>query len=663
MRKLLLLFCFGLLTALVWGQSSTSGNITVSGSSCTATTICVTLPLSPAAGAVGISVTGTWSATLQFEGSGDNGASFVAISGFPLDSTTGASNTTSNGTWRFAVSGLTHIRVRASALVSGTAVIVINSSPTAASLNLGGGGGGGSGTVTDFTSGDLSPLFTTSVATSSSTPALTFSLTNAAANTFLGNNTGSSGAPAYVKVPLAAMATQTTNTILGNYTSGSAIPSAGAAPSGGTSGCAGSTDAVIYTTNTGWGCHQISGGSGTVTVVASGALTNTALVTGGGTTTLQTAATTATMDSSGNIVTPGTVTSGNGSGVAGGYQFGQGTAPSLGTTAFTLFAPTSIPTSFGWSIPTGENASAGVLHLGAASSHISAATVSAVALTDLAAQAADTFILNATAGSAVPTAVTLPACAADGSHALTYPAHVPTCTAITGSAAAGGADTQLQFNSATALGGITKWTSNGTTTINGIATAILDMHLASSLLLPGGLSSGLVRVTTSTGAIAGSELSGDATTSGSNAVTVTKLNGTSLAGLATGLLKNTTSTGVPSIATAADIPATTLATGTSVSLSAPAEIYVCTSTCTVTPPVPVAGYQFCVFNGDNVSTVITMAALGSSARYENTARTAYGTAGTGTLVSGGAVKDSVCIVGLDSTHYITTNFIGTWVAN
>ena len=46
------------------------------------------------------------------------------------------------------------------------------------------------------------------------------------------------------------------------------------------------------------------------------------------------------------------------------------------------------------------------------------------------------------------------------------------------------------------------------------------------------------------------ELSGDATTSGSNAVTVTKLNGTSLAGLATGLLKNTTSTGVPSIATA-----------------------------------------------------------------------------------------------------------------
>jgi len=50
------------------------------------------------------------------------------------------------------------------------------------------------------------------------------------------------------------------------------------------------------------------------------------------------------------------------------------------------------------------------------------------------------------------------------------------------------------------------------------------------------------------------ELSGDATTSGSNAVTVTKINGTSLAGLATGILKNTTSTGVPSIAVAGDFP-------------------------------------------------------------------------------------------------------------
>lgn len=115
--------------------------------------------------------------------------------------------------------------------------------------------------------------------------------------------------------------------------------------------------------------------------------------------------------------------------------------------------------------------------------------------------------------------------------------------------------------------------------------------------------------------------------------------------------------------TAANIPATSLATGTSISLVAPRQYYVCTGTCTVTPPVPVAGYEFCVFNDDNVATVITLAALGSSARYEATARTSYGTAGTGTLISSGAAADYVCLVGRDSTHYLTTSFKGTWTAS
>jgi hypothetical protein len=50
-----------------------------------------------------------------------------------------------------------------------------------------------------------------------------------------------------------------------------------------------------------------------------------------------------------------------------------------------------------------------------------------------------------------------------------------------------------------------------------------------------------------------SEISGDASTSGTNALTVKGLNGTLLSSLATGLLKNTTATGVPSIATSSDI--------------------------------------------------------------------------------------------------------------
>ena len=49
-------------------------------------------------------------------------------------------------------------------------------------------------------------------------------------------------------------------------------------------------------------------------------------------------------------------------------------------------------------------------------------------------------------------------------------------------------------------------------------------------------------------------LSGDGTIASTGALTVTKLNGTSLAGLGTGLLKNTTGTGIPSIAVAGDLP-------------------------------------------------------------------------------------------------------------
>jgi hypothetical protein len=114
---------------------------------------------------------------------------------------------------------------------------------------------------------------------------------------------------------------------------------------------------------------------------------------------------------------------------------------------------------------------------------------------------------------------------------------------------------------------------------------------------------------------------------------------------------------------AARLPAATLTTGTSVTMSAPGGYFECTSTCTVTLPVPAAGYQFCVRNGNNVSTVITFAALGSSAMYENQAQTSYGTAGTGTFVSGGAVGDKACFIGKDATHFDLWSVNGTWTAS
>lgn len=65
-------------------------------------------------------------------------------------------------------------------------------------------GSAGVGTVSSFSAGNLSPLFTTSVATATSTPALSFALSNAAAHTFFGNFTGSSGVPSFGNPVLAS---------------------------------------------------------------------------------------------------------------------------------------------------------------------------------------------------------------------------------------------------------------------------------------------------------------------------------------------------------------------------------------------------------------------------------------------------------------------------
>jgi hypothetical protein len=103
--------------------------------------------------------------------------------------------------------------------------------------------------------------------------------------------------------------------------------------------------------------------------------------------------------------------------------------------------------------------------------------------------------------------------------------------------------------------------------------------------------------------------------------------------------------------------------GTAATLVGPRSYYICTGTCTVTLPTPAAGDEFCVQNDDNVTTVITLAALGGSAAYENSGRTGYGTPGSGTYTSGGAAGDKICLLGRDSTHYLTQTTTGTWTAH
>jgi hypothetical protein len=72
------------------------------------------------------------------------------------------------------------------------------------------GANGATGTVTSFSAGGLSPLFTTSVATATSTPALSFTLSNAGQNTVLaGPPTGGAGPPTYQTAPTISAANMT----------------------------------------------------------------------------------------------------------------------------------------------------------------------------------------------------------------------------------------------------------------------------------------------------------------------------------------------------------------------------------------------------------------------------------------------------------------------
>jgi hypothetical protein len=81
-------------------------------------------------------------------------------------------------------------------------------------------------------------------------------------------------------------------------------------------------------------------GAGTVTTT--GSPTTGAVATFSAATSIQTPSATTTLDSSGNFSTPGSITTGAGGTAAGYIQLGQGTAPTVGTTAVTIYAGTSV---------------------------------------------------------------------------------------------------------------------------------------------------------------------------------------------------------------------------------------------------------------------------------------------------------------------------------
>lgn len=98
-----------------------------------------------------------------------------------------------------------------------------------------------------------------------------------------------------------------------------------------------------------------------------------------------------------------------------------------------------------------------------------------------------------------------------------------------------------------AAGTLTGTTLNSTVTASSLTSVGTLANLTVTNAIAGSITGNAATVTTN------ANLTGDVTSTG-NATTVGKINGTSLSGLATGILKNTTSTGVPSIAVAADFP-------------------------------------------------------------------------------------------------------------
>jgi len=86
-------------------------------------------------GNVGVQVTGTWAATLQFEGTID-GTNWFAMNAHAIGTTASAiTSTTANGQWRLMSGGCAQVRVRCSAFTSGTAVVTLVASQATTASN------------------------------------------------------------------------------------------------------------------------------------------------------------------------------------------------------------------------------------------------------------------------------------------------------------------------------------------------------------------------------------------------------------------------------------------------------------------------------------------------------------------------------------------------
>lgn len=106
-----------------------------------------------ALGSLGVEASGTWTGTIQvectasFEGTG----AYVALEVIPRTGGSGVTSFTANGQWIGTIAGCQRVQARATAAMTGTAVITLTGDPV-------GGGGGGGGAATAVTNAGLTEL-------------------------------------------------------------------------------------------------------------------------------------------------------------------------------------------------------------------------------------------------------------------------------------------------------------------------------------------------------------------------------------------------------------------------------------------------------------------------------------------------------------------------
>ena len=133
-RRLALALVFALVAGPSLAQQVTSKDLTSTTCSGSSGSGCVVQNVGNLTSSA-IQLTGTWVATIQFEGSVD-GTNYQALLAKASETGTGVTSATANGIWGVPVSGLRYVRVRASAYTSGTVHVVI-STPSVGGPSIG----------------------------------------------------------------------------------------------------------------------------------------------------------------------------------------------------------------------------------------------------------------------------------------------------------------------------------------------------------------------------------------------------------------------------------------------------------------------------------------------------------------------------------------------